>query len=91
MPPVLKKTPVPVPSSPAKQHQQQQKLPESGGHYQHVPLSGMFEQQAAVDELDSLLDDIVDVPSKPAGNNAMESSREAAAAALDELDFLDDM
>lgn len=92
MPPALKKTPVPVPSSPAKPQQQQQqlqKLPESGGHYQHVPLSGIFEQQAAVDELDSLLDDIVDVPSKP--GNAMESSREAAAAALDELDFLDDM
>jgi hypothetical protein len=92
--PALKKTPVPVPSGSNSMREPKAAaapLPEAGGHYQQVPLASVFKQQAtaAVDELDSLLDDIVDtVPPKSA---APATGKDAAQSALDELDFLDDL
>jgi hypothetical protein len=97
--PALKKTPVPVPSggggggsNSMREPKTTAALPEAGGHYQQVPLASVFKQQAtaAVDELDSLLDDIVDTAPAPAAK-AAPTGKDAAQSALDELDFLDDL
>lgn len=94
--PALKKTPVPIPSGGGSSMREPKPaaapLPEAGGHYQQVPLASVFKQQAtdAVDELDSLLDDIVDTAPTPAAAKPA-TGKDAAQSALDELDFLDDL
>lgn len=95
--PALKKTPVPIPSGGGSSMREPKPaaapLPEAGGHYQQVPLASVFKQQAtdAVDELDSLLDDIVDTAPTPAAAAKPATGKDAAQNALDELDFLDDL